>query len=288
MGMNRGSERLEAVARIVALALEEDYAMADATSSAVVSTAARAQAEIVARADGVLAGCAYADAALRQCDASMDIQWQKQDGDTVVAGDQVLLCTGSARGILAAERTALNFMQQLSGVATETAKAVAQAGTVRVLDTRKTIPLLRDAQKEAVVLGGGENHRRDLADQLLLKENHFALSELSYIETVVAAIKHAAGRKVGVEAETYAQAREALAAGAAYVLLDNFKGEALREVAARLRDEFPQAELEASGGYCIDELSALAAMGIHRVSMGGLTHSVPALDLSMLLQPIRA
>jgi len=286
--MNRGSERLEAVARMVASALEEDHAVADATSSAVVPPTARATAQIIARADGVLAGCIYADAALLQCDPSMEIQWWKQDGDAVIAGEKVLSCMGSAVGILAAERTALNFMQQLSGVATQTAKAVARAGSVRVLDTRKTVPLLRDAQKEAVVLGGGENHRRDLEDQLLLKENHFALSGLSYADTVVAAIQHAGGRKVGIEAETYEQARAALAAGAAYVLLDNFQGEALRDVAVRLRKEFPQAELEASGGYSIDELSDLEAMGIDRVSMGGLTHSVPALDLSMLLQPIIA
>ena len=286
MVMNRGSERLEGVAQLVALALEEDHAMADATSMAVVPSAARAKAEIVARANGVLAGCKYADAALRQCDADMHIQWLKTDGSAVVAGDLILCCDGSAVGILAAERTALNFLQQLSGVATQTALAVAQAGSVRVLDTRKTVPMLRDAQKEAVVLGGGENHRRDLEDQLLLKENHFALSGMTYAETVQAALEHAGGRKVGVEAETYAQAQQALAAGAAYVLLDNFKGSALREVASKLLQEFPAAELEASGGYSIDELSGLAAMGLTRVSMGGLTHSVPALDLSMLLQPI--
>lgn len=260
--------------------------MADATSGAVVPSSARARAEIVARANGVLSGCAYAHEALVQCDPSMQIHWLKSDGSAVVAGDQVLTCEGSAIGILAAERTALNFLQQLSGVATQTALAVAQAGTVRVLDTRKTVPLHRDAQKAAVVHGGGENHRRDLEDQLLLKENHFALSGMSYAATVEAAIAQAMGRKVGVEAETYEQAQEALAAGAAYVLLDNLKGSALREVAGRLLEEFPLAELEASGGYSIDELSGLAGMGLHRVSIGGLTHSVPALDLSMLLQPV--
>ena len=285
--MNRGSECLEGVARTVALALEEDHAMADATSGAVVPSSARARAEIVARANGVLSGCAYANAALLQCDPSMEIDWLKTDGSPVLIGEQILTCKGPAVGILAAERTALNFLQQLSGVATQTALAVAQAGSVRVLDTRKTVPLHRDAQKAAVVHGGGENHRRDLEDQLLLKENHFALSGLPYAATVQAAIAHAKGRKVGVEAETYEQAQQALAAGAAYVLLDNFKGEALREVASRLLEEFPNAELEASGGYAIDELSGLAEMGLHRVSMGGLTHSVPALDLSMLLQPLQ-
>ncbi|MHC4380719.1 MAG: carboxylating nicotinate-nucleotide diphosphorylase [Planctomycetota bacterium] len=284
--MQRGAECQERVARIVALALEEDHAVADATSSAVVPDGALAKAVIVARAHGVLAGCGYAEAALRQCDPEMELLWSRSDGQEVAPGDRVLECQGSARGILAAERTALNFLQQLSGVATQTRSAVDQAGSVRVLDTRKTVPLLRDAQKEAVLLGGGENHRRDLEDQLLLKENHFALSGLGYAETVAAAIAASEGRKVGVEAETLEQALAALEAGAAYVLLDNFKGEALREVVACLRERFPHAELEASGGYQVSELAGLGEMGVDRVSMGGLTHSVLALDLSMLLEAV--
>lgn len=284
--MNRSAEQGERVARIVALALEEDHAAADATSLAVVPQTARAQAEILAREPGVLAGCRYAEAALRQCDAEIVIDWLKNDGDAVVAGDRVMTCRGNAAAILAAERTALNFLQQLSGTASLTARAVAEAGSVQVLDTRKTVPLMRDAQKEAVVLGGGVNHRRDLEDQLLLKENHFALSGLPYDQTVRQAVASAAGKKVGIEAETLEQAQQALAAGAAYVLLDNFRGEALREVAATLRAEFPEAVLEASGGYTIEELGGLAAMGLNRVSMGGITHSVPALDLSMLLEPL--
>ena len=195
----------------------------------------------------VTAPLSDAEAALRQCDPEMELLWSRSDGQEVAPGDRVLECQGSARGILAAERTALNFLQQLSGVATQTRSAVDQAGSVRVLDTRKTVPLLRDAQKEAVLLGGGENHRRDLEDQLLLKENHFALSGLGYAETVAAAIAASEGRQVGVEAETLEQALAALEAGAAYVLLDNFKGEALREVVACLRERFPHAELEASG-----------------------------------------
>lgn len=284
--MQRSAELLDRVARIVALALEEDHAAADATSSAVVPDGALAKAQIVARAPGILAGCAYAEAALLQCEPEMELHWLRHDGQAVAAGDRVLECQGRAQGILAAERTALNFLQQLSGVATQTRAAVDQAGAVRVLDTRKTVPLLRDAQKEAVVLGGGENHRRDLEDQLLLKENHFALSGLDYGETVAAAIAASGGRKVGVEAETLEQAFSALEAGASYVLLDNFKGEALRQVVASLRARFPKAELEASGGYQVSELQALGEMGVDRVSMGGLTHSVPSLDLSMLLEAV--
>lgn len=284
--MNRCAEQGERIARIVALALEEDHAAADATSLAVVPAEARAQARILAKEAGVLSGRAYAEAALLACDPEMRIDWSREDGDPVAAGDLVLTCEGNAAAILAAERTALNFLQQLSGVATMTARAAKEAGTVQVLDTRKTVPLLRDAQKEAVVHGGGVNHRRDLEDQLLLKENHFALSGLPYAETVAKAVVGAGGKKVGIEAETLEQAQQALAAGAAYVLLDNFRGEALREVADTLRAEFPQAVLEASGGYRLEELHGLAAMGLDRVSMGGITHSVPALDLSMLLEPL--
>jgi len=283
--MNRCAEQGEHIARIVASALEEDHAASDATSSAVVPANARATARIVARESGVLAGCAYAEEALRQCDQELTLSWARGDGDQVVPGEEVMVCEGNAAAILAAERTALNFLQQLSGTATLTARAVAEAGTVQVLDTRKTVPLLRDAQKEAVVLGGGVNHRRDLEDQLLLKENHFALSGLDYAQTVAKAVRSAAGKKVGIEAETLEQAQQALAAGAAYVLLDNFRGEALKKVAATLREQFPHAVLEASGGYTIEELGGLAGMGLDRVSMGGLTHSVPALDLSMLLEP---
>ncbi len=283
--MNRAEQLPNPVQRLVALALEEDHAHADATSLAVVPAAARASAILVARADGVLAGCAYAEAAFRQCDAAVTLEWQRGDGDPVQKEEIVLRATGTARGLLAAERTALNFLQHLSGVATKTAHAVAAAGAVQVLDTRKTLPLLRDAQKRAVVAGGGENHRRDLEDQLLLKENHFALSGQGFSQTVKTALAHAGGRKVGVEAETLEQAQLALRAGAAYVLLDNFRGQALVEVVQALRAEFPQAELEVSGGFQVDDLPQVAGLGVNRISMGALTHSVAAFDLSMLMEP---
>ncbi|MHC4838705.1 MAG: beta/alpha barrel domain-containing protein, partial [Planctomycetota bacterium] len=169
---------------------------------------------------------------------------------------------------------------------TATAIAVRRAGGMAVLDTRKTVPGLRDAQKEAVVAGGGRNHRRDLEDQLLLKENHFALSGLDYAETVRQARAAAEGKVVGAEAQTLDEARLALAAGADYVLLDNFRGEELTAAVQRLRAEFPDAVLEASGGIGLAHLPQVAACGVDRVSMGALTHSVPSLDLSLLLEPL--
>lgn len=269
---------------VVARALAEDRAEADATSLAVVPAGARARARLFAKEAGVLAGAEYAEAAFCLCDPLVRLQWRRADGQRVQPGDLLLEATGSARGILAAERTALNFLQRLSGIATLTARAVAAAAPVRVLDTRKTGPGLRDAEKAAVRAGGGVNHRRDLEDQLLLKENHFALSGVSYEETVRRALAAATGRAVGAEARSEEEAAQALAAGATYVLLDNFTPAELPAVVARLRARFPRAVLEASGGLRPEGLGVLARSGLDRVSLGALTHSAPALDLSLLIE----
>ncbi len=273
------------VSELVSLALAEDFAHQDATSLAVVPQDAQCQAQMVARADGVVAGTDFVVEVFKQCDSEITVQVLAKDGDHVAADDVMMFVFGSARGVLAAERVALNFLQQLSGVATATAVAVAAANGVTVLDTRKTVPGLRDAQKYAVCVGGGQNQRRDLCDELLLKENHFALSGIDYADTVKQAVREADGKVIGVEAETLEQARAALANKASYVLLDNFHGVHLVAAVAALRKEFPKAILEASGGYTIETLPALADAGVDRVSMGALTHSVTALDVSLLLNP---
>lgn len=274
---------LDSLASQVRRALDEDRAFDDATSLAVVPKAARGAARIVAKQNGVLAGRAYAIEAFAQCCPEGRFEWSAADGDTVTAGQVVLQARASARGLLAAERTALNFLQQLSGVATLTARAVAETGgEFIVLDTRKTVPGMRDAQKAAVVAGGGVNHRRDLHDQLLLKENHFAFSGRSYSETVATAVAAAEGRPVGAEAQTLEEAHAALGAGATYVMLDNFAPETLPDAVTSLRAEHPGAVIEVSGGLTPDRLAVLRSAGIHRVSLGALTHSAPALDFSML------
>lgn len=274
------------MAEAVQRALDEDRAREDATSKAVVPAGARARARIVARAPGVLAGCAYAEAAFHACDPDLDLAWQRSDGDTLASGDEVVAVEGRARAILAAERTALNFLQQLSGVATATAEARKTAGATTVMDTRKTTPGLRDAEKAAVAAGGGRNHRRDLAAELLLKENHFALSGADYRRTVLQARAAAGARVLGVESCTLEEARAALAAGADYVLLDNFTPAALATVVKRLRQEFPEAVLEASGGVTPASVAGFVRSGVDRVSLGWLTHSAPALDLALLLDPL--
>lgn len=273
------------ISELISLALAEDFAHQDSTSLAVVPVAAQCQAKMVARADGVVAGIDFAVEAFKQCDSKAVIQSLVVDGQSVGVGETMMMVSGSARGILAAERVALNFLQQLSGVATATGLAVAAANGVAVLDTRKTVPGLRDAQKYAVRLGGGQNQRRDLCDELLLKENHFALSGLDYAATVKKAVAAANGKVVGIEAETIEQAQQALKHGANYVLLDNFHGVHLVAAVRVLRKEFPKATLEASGGYTLETLPALADAGVDRVSMGALTHSASALDVSLLLNP---
>ena len=274
---------LDSLASQVRRALNEDRAFDDASSLAVVPADAQGAARIVAKQDGVLAGRAYAIETFAQCCPDGQFEWSVEDGDLVRVGQVVLTARASARGLLAAERTALNFLQQLSGVATLTARAVAETGgDFIVLDTRKTVPGMRDAQKAAVVAGGGGNHRRDLHDQLLLKENHFAFSGLGYAETVAAAVAAAESRAVGAEARDLAQAHAALAAGASYVMLDNFAPEVLPDAVASLRAQHPDAVIEVSGGLTPERLAVLRDAGIHRVSLGALTHSAPALDFSML------
>lgn len=278
--------RLESIEAIVSRALEEDAADRDLTTRAVVPAQARARGRVVARGDGVLAGCAYASAAFRACDPGVSLEWRWGDGDRVAPGDEVLACEGDARALLAAERTALNFLQQLSGVATATARLVREAAEVPVLDTRKTVPGLRDAQRAAVRAGGGRNHRRDLADQLLLKRNHFALSGLDHRATIRRARAAAAGKALGVEARNAREALRALEEGADYVLLDNFTPGRLARAVARIRRRFPGAVLEASGGVTLRNVAKLRLAGASRVSCGAVTHSAPALDLAFCLEPL--
>jgi nicotinate-nucleotide pyrophosphorylase (carboxylating) len=270
------------IAETVSRALAEDHANADATSTAVVPLEAVASGRIVAKAHGVLAGVCYAQAAWRICAPEGDFEWFLEDGSGVEPGAVVMQCRGNARALLAAERTALNFLQQLSGVASFTSQAVAAAGEIQVLDTRKTVPGLRDAQKAAVLAGGGVNHRRDLEDQLLLKENHFRLSGLSYFATVCLAVENAQGKTVGAEAQDLPQALSALEGGASYIMLDNFPPATLADAISKLRQTYPQAIIEVSGSLTPDSLPLRQGIGINRVSLGALTHSAVALDLSFL------
>jgi nicotinate-nucleotide pyrophosphorylase (carboxylating) len=268
---------------IVARALEEDVGAGDVTTRATVPPATRARARITQKQPGVVFGLDAAEATFRALDADARFTRLAPEGEWREGG-AVLEIEGSAAALLTAERTALNFLQRLSGVATLTARYVeAVAGTgARVLDTRKTTPGLRALEKAAVAAGGGTNHRAGLYDAILIKENHAAMAG-GVAEAVRAARAAAPDVPLEVECRDLAEVEEALAAGAPRLLLDNMTPEVLREVVARVDG---RAELEASGGVTLETIRAHAASGVHFVSVGAMTHSAPALDLSLLLEPL--
>lgn len=272
--------------RVVEGALAEDLGEGDVTAEATVPEGARARARIVQKAPGVVFGLEAVAEAMRQCGVEdvdrlvVEGQWR----DDVPA--DVALVTGPAAGILAAERTALNLLGHLSGVATLTARFVAAvAGSgVRILDTRKTTPGLRALEKAAVVAGGGANHRMGLHDAILIKENHAVLAG-GVAKAVHAARTARPEMPVEVECRDAEEVAYALGAGAQRLLLDNMDAAALRE-AVKLRDAEAGPDgprLEASGGITLENVAEIAATGVDFVSVGALTHSAPALDFSLLL-----
>lgn len=271
------SRAAEAIAR----ALAEDLGAGDITTRAVVPEDAVASATVVVREAGVLAGVAVAGEVFETVDARVAVRARRSDGDAVVPGDDVLALEGPAAGILSAERVALNFLARLSGVASLTARYVAavEGTAARILDTRKTTPGLRALEKAAVVAGGGVSHRSGLFDAMLVKENH-ARAAGGVGEAARRALRNApAGVAVEVEVETLDELEEALAAGVKRVLLDNMDA-ALLQAAVALAGG--RASLEASGGVRLETVRAVAEAGVDYISVGALTHSARALDVSLL------
>lgn len=259
-------------------ALHEDLGEtgADVTSDAVIPAALQARAVIVARADGVLAGGPAAVEVFRQVDPEVEVRFEVEDGARVARGLRVATVAGRLRSVLRAERTALNFLQQLSGVATLTRRYVDAAPGVTLLNTRKTVPGLRALQRYAVAVGGGTNHRAGLSSAVLIKDNHVAAAG-----GVAAALARTRdlGLPVELEVDTLEQLEEALAAGPPEViLLDNMPVETAAEAVRRTAG---RASLEVSGGVTLATVGAYAATGVDRISVGELTHSAPALDLSL-------
>jgi nicotinate-nucleotide pyrophosphorylase (carboxylating) len=273
---------------VVARALAEDLGSGDVTAEATVPAEARARARIVQKQPGVVYGLAAVAEAMRQCGVEdvdnlvLEGQWREE------VPAEVLLASGTARSLLAAERVALNFLGHLSGVATLTARFVeAVAGTgARILDTRKTTPGLRGLEKAAVAAGGGRNHRMGLYDAILIKENHIALAG-GLAKAVHAARAAHPDLAVEVEVRDLDETAYALGTGADILLLDNMEPEAMR-AAVRLRDENAGggegASLEASGGVDLETVRAIAESGVDFISVGALTHSAPSLDFSLLLE----
>lgn len=273
---------------IIARALAEDVGDGDVTTKWTVPFAKRADAAIIAKADGVIAGLDVARWVFEAIDEAIAFAARVKDGARVGAGDVLVEVSGSARGLLTGERVALNFLQRMSGIATMTAQFVeaVQGTNAQILDTRKTAPGLRVLDKYAVVAGGGANHRVGLYDMVLIKENHIEAAD--GIGPALLAVWKGMdfeGRevRVEVEVETLSQLDEVLVLGADRVMLDNMRLNDMREAVRRVRQlKGKRPELEASGKVSLSEVRAIAETGVDFISIGALTHSVQALDISML------
>ena len=275
-----------AVEQDVATALREDVGSGDINAE-LIAPHVRAEAVVISRDEGVFCGAPWVNEACRQVDTAIDTRWHVQDGDPVTAGQTLLVLRGPGRGLLTVERTIINFMQLLSATATQASRYVravqaagaAQAAGARpvILDTRKTLPGLRLAQKYAVRVGGATNHRLGLYDAYLLKENHIAVAG-GIGPAVRGAKQRHPDKEVEVEVEDDAQLAEAIAAGADRVLLDNYSPENLRRAVAAANG---RVALEASGGITLKTIAEVARTGVDYISVGEITKAVAPLDLSM-------
>ena len=268
---------------LLVLALAEDIGPGDVTSGTVLSRDARGQARIESRQTMVVCGLPLVEEVFRSIDPGLDLQLQTEDGKTVPAGTPLLRISGSVLSVLAGERLALNFLGRMAGVATHTrayVDAVSGSG-VEIIDTRKTIPGWRLLDKYAVLAGGGSNHRIGLFDGILLKDNHIAAAG-GVAQAVRLARQNApANLRVQCEVESLDQAREAVDAGVDFLLLDNRSPAEIREIA----DAMPEGLLlEASGGISLDNVRAYAEAGVHRISVGALTHSAKVADVSLEME----
>ena len=268
---------------IVKAALAEDVGSGDVTTSATVDALLTARGVFLAKADCIVAGLEVAIEAFRQLDAGVRADIGSPDGSVCRAGDSIATVTGSARALLVGERTALNFLQRLSGIATRTRRFVDAAdGRITILDTRKTTPLLRALEKYAVRVGGATNHRVGLFDAVLIKDNHVSLAG-----GVVAAIERARRARpdlrIEVEAQTLGEVDQALAAGADTILVDNMTTRDIRAAVSRAKG---RAKVEISGGVTLERIPELATTGADYVSIGALTHSAPAVDISFEIERV--
>ena len=273
----------EAALHLVDLALDEDRGPGDWTTRWIVSARTRVSAAIVGKADGVIAGIGIASAVFLRLDPRTEFDVLVADGDRVIAGQAVLRIRGTGRAVLTGERVALNFLQRLSGIATLTRRFVeAVAGTdATILDTRKTTPGWRALEKAAVRAGGGENHRSGLFDMVLIKENHIAVG--GGITAAVERVREHNVKRlpITIEVHTLDELDAALAAQVDRVLLDNLDTATMRAIVKRVARLEPRPLLEASGNMSLDRVREVAETGVDYISVGALTHSAPALDLSL-------
>lgn len=267
-------------------ALAEDLTPLGDLTSALLPQDLVATARFVARHSGVIAGCACASESFSQVDPTVTLEWAVTDGDHVGPGTVLATATGRLASLLTAERTALNFLGHLSGISTRTNDYVVEAakgGSAYVWDTRKTTPGLRVLEKAAVRAGGGRNHRGNLSDWILLKDNHIALFGIT--DAVARARSMWPARTVHVECDTIDQVRKALAAGADALLLDNMSTDQIRDCVALASQSVNRPLLEASGGITLETIASYSAAGVDCISVGGLTNSAPVLDIGLDIDP---
>jgi nicotinate-nucleotide pyrophosphorylase (carboxylating) len=277
--MNLSSLQLEAIHRNVEAALAEDIGSGDLTAQ-LIPAGRTARASVTSREAAVLCGTAWFEACFRKLDGNIEIKWCARDGEAIAAGQRLAEIGGNARAMLSAERPALNFLQTLSATATAARQYVEAVRATRasIMDTRKTLPGLRVAQKYAVQCGGGKNQRVGLYDGILIKENHI-MAAGGIREALAQAAKVAPpGASIQIEVESLDELEQALAAGAKLILLDNFD---LKTLHAAVELAGTKAELEASGGISLETVRAVAETGVHRISVGSLTKDIKAVDLSM-------
>ncbi len=278
----------EQIDPIIERALAEDIANGDITSEAIIPKGLYGKASLLIKEPGVLAGIEVAGRVFKKVDPDLEVTYIIRDGEAMEVGDVAALVTGRVMSILKAERTALNFLQRLSGIATMTAKYVAETTDLnaRIYDTRKTTPGLRILEKYAVRMGGGCNHRIDLGDAILIKDNHIAAlraTGMTLKEIIHKARQNApAGTVIEIEVTTTKEAFEALKSGADIIMLDNMQPNEMRQVTGVTCGK---ARLEASGGITLDNVHHAAMTGVDIISIGALTHSVKSLDISLELEP---
>ena len=283
--MNQSEDQID---RIIETALTEDISHGDITSEVLIPPGLQGKASILAKAEGVLAGGDVASMVFLKVDPSLKVELLIKDGAGIKPGDTIATVTGNVSGILKAERVVLNFLQRLSGIASQAARYVAETHgfTVKITDTRKTTPGLRLLEKYAVRMGGGHNHRLHLGDGILIKDNHLvALRALGMsLKDIVAKAKQNTpqGLKIEVEVNTTQEALDAAQAGADIIMLDNMSSDEMRHVASLIPS---QVKIEASGGITLANVQAAAETGVNFISIGALTHSSKALDMSLELEP---
>lgn len=265
---------------LIETALREDIPSGDVTSESIISFDSTSRAEIVSKEDGILAGIDIAEEVFLKLDSSIKFTKLKKDGEKIFYGDRIARIEGNSISLLKGERTALNFLQRLNGIATTTSEFVDKlSGThTQILDTRKTTPGLRELEKYAVRMGGGKNHRMSLSDMILIKDNHLQL--VGSIADAVKKARKKVGKNFKIEVETTSleEVKEALESGADLIMLDNMSIEAMKEVVKFVGRRVP---LEVSGNVDLNRIKKLASLGVDYISVGGLTHSYRSLDISM-------